>query len=157
MSKKTEQARFTKVATDLLVGVRDLVKWGMDTGNTTPEMMRLTVAARQEAAKKLVEGGMSQRQAAKVLGVGLGTVQRDLNQGGSKNDPKRVTGTSPATKERRGAVAASAAAEGVTSAPVGKYRVIYADPPWDYAGHDQPDYQSSPRDYYALASMETIC
>jgi hypothetical protein len=34
---------------------------------------------------------MSQREAADALGVGLGTVQRDLAHSGSKNDPKRVT------------------------------------------------------------------
>jgi hypothetical protein len=48
---------------------------------------------------------MSQRQAAKVLGVGLGTVQRDLNQNGSKGDPKRVTGSAK-TKAHRAATAA---------------------------------------------------
>jgi len=34
---------------------------------------------------------MSQRQAAKVLGVGLATIQRDLTRNGSESDPKRVT------------------------------------------------------------------
>lgn len=38
-----------------------------------------------------------------------------------------------------------------------KYRIVYADPPWDYAGHDQPDYQSSPKDYYAVMDMDAIC
>ena len=78
MSKKTEQERFTKVASSLLLDVRELVNWGLDTGNTTPEQMRYTIAARKEAAVKLVEGGMSQRQAAKVLGVSQMTVQREI-------------------------------------------------------------------------------
>jgi hypothetical protein len=34
---------------------------------------------------------VSQRKAAKALGVGLGTVQRDLTRNGSPSDPKRVT------------------------------------------------------------------
>src|SRR4029077_20646307 len=51
-------------------------------GHTTQEKLRLTVAARRETAAKLVEGGMSQRQAAEALGVGKGTIQRDLDRNG---------------------------------------------------------------------------
>ena len=89
--------QFTKIASALLTGVRDLVGWGIDGGHTTTDKLRLTVEARRETALKLIEGGMSQRQAAKTLGVGLGTVQRDLTRNGSGDDPKRVN-----TKVARG-------------------------------------------------------
>lgn len=50
--------------------------------------MRWTIAARKEAAAKLIEGGMSQRQAAKVLGVSHTTILNDvannLPKGGKK-------------------------------------------------------------------------
>jgi hypothetical protein len=38
-------------------------------GHTTPEELRFTIEARRATAAKLVNGGMSQRQAAKVIGV----------------------------------------------------------------------------------------
>jgi hypothetical protein len=65
--------------------------WGIEEGHTTQEQLRLTIEARREKTKELIDAGMSQRQAAKALGVGLGTVQRDLIQSGSESDPKRVT------------------------------------------------------------------
>ncbi len=40
--------------------------------------------------------------------------------------------------------------------PTGKYRVIYADPPWKY-GNTQPDYQTEQADYYLLMPIEGIC
>jgi hypothetical protein len=60
-------------------------------GHTTQEKLRLTVAARRETAAKLVEGGMSQRQAAEALGVGKGTIQRDLDRNGPQSGPERST------------------------------------------------------------------
>jgi hypothetical protein len=65
-----------------------------------------------------------------VLGVKHTTIQRDLAQDVPESGTKRTTG-SDETEARRAAVAAAAAAEGVTLAPTGKYRIIYADPPWD--------------------------
>ncbi|MGP0084635.1 MAG: hypothetical protein ACLP0B_13540 [Steroidobacteraceae bacterium] len=99
MSKKTESDRFTKVASDLLVNVRDLVNWGIDTGNTTPDKMRLTVAARREVATKLVESGMSQRKAAKMLGVDHKTIAKDVGKNSPRSGDKFPTRTgSAATK-----------------------------------------------------------
>ncbi|MGA9855324.1 MAG: MT-A70 family methyltransferase [Gammaproteobacteria bacterium] len=40
--------------------------------------------------------------------------------------------------------------------PDGKYRVIYADPPWEY-GNEQPEYQTEQADHYPLLSMQAIC
>jgi transposase len=73
-------------------------------------------------AAKLIEAGVSQRQAAKVLGVGLGTVQRDLTQGGSKSDPERVT------KAERRAQRELDLANKQTALPNQRYGVIVADP-----------------------------
>ena len=47
-------------------------------GSDASAEMRLTVAARREAAVKLTKSGMSRRQAAKVLGVSPQTVSNDL-------------------------------------------------------------------------------
>jgi len=40
--------------------------------------------------------------------------------------------------------------------PSGKFRVIYADPPWSY-GNTQPDYHPEQRDHYAVMSMKEVC
>jgi predicted DNA-binding protein (UPF0251 family) len=106
MAKDT--ARFTKITTDLMIGVRDLAKWGIETGNTSEEKLRLTVAARKETAVKLIESGMSQRQAAKVLGVSYTTIQKDVTTKVSKSDNKVVTGSAKTkAKKSNGKVAVS--------------------------------------------------
>lgn len=40
--------------------------------------------------------------------------------------------------------------------PDGKYRVIYADPPWKY-GNTMPDYMGAQEDHYNLLTIEEIC
>ena len=40
--------------------------------------------------------------------------------------------------------------------PDGKYRVIYADPPWQY-GNTMPDYFTDQSDYYPLMALADIC
>jgi DNA invertase Pin-like site-specific DNA recombinase len=67
--------------------VRHLV----DAGLVEPDKLRLTIEARREKVKELLGAGMSQRKAAEALGIGLGTVQRDLTHIGSESDPERVT------------------------------------------------------------------
>jgi N6-adenosine-specific RNA methylase IME4 len=124
MSKDNDA--FTKIAGKLLTDVRDLVDWGIEGGHTTAEQLRLTVEARRETAAKLIEAGMSQRQTAKALGVGLGTVQRDLTHNESESDPKRVT-----KAERRAEREAELAAK-QTALPSQRYGVIVADPEWRF-------------------------
>src|SRR5262249_36945367 len=81
--------KFTKIAVKLGVTVRDLFEWGIESGHTTPEQLRLTIHARREKAAKLIEDGMSQRQAAKELGVGQTQIRRDLSPKGSQDEPER--------------------------------------------------------------------
>jgi len=40
--------------------------------------------------------------------------------------------------------------------PTGRYRVLYADPPWSY-GNTQPDYHPEQRDHYPVMSLTDIC
>jgi N6-adenosine-specific RNA methylase IME4 len=40
--------------------------------------------------------------------------------------------------------------------PTSKFRVIYADPPWEY-GNSMPDYFTEQADHYQLMSTEQIC
>lgn len=40
--------------------------------------------------------------------------------------------------------------------PTGRYRVLYADPPWKY-GNSMPDYAPEPGDHYPLMSIADLC
>jgi N6-adenosine-specific RNA methylase IME4 len=40
--------------------------------------------------------------------------------------------------------------------PDGKYRVVYADPPWKY-GNEMPSYVTVPEDYYPSMSISELC
>lgn len=125
MKKRTDDV-FTKIAGKLLTDVRDLVGWGIDGGHTTAEQLRLTVTARRETAAKLIEGGMSQRRAAKMLGVDHKTVQRDLAQDAPLSGEKR------ATKAERRAQRELDLATAQTALPIQRYGVIVADPEWRF-------------------------
>jgi len=118
--------KFTKIAGKLLYDIRDLVDWGIEGGHTTAEQLRLTVAARRETAAKLIEGGMSQRQAAKVLGVDEGTVRNDLRKNSAENAEK------PRTKAERRAERELELASKQTALPSQHYGVIVADPEWRF-------------------------
>ncbi|MGH8566908.1 MAG: hypothetical protein ACREXU_02570 [Gammaproteobacteria bacterium] len=77
--------------------------------------------ARQAKARQLVDAGLSQRQAAKVLGVSQMQVHRDVKQKVSKTDTKRFTrapapGTSPPPPQ--------------PDPHVPRYTTIVIDPPW---------------------------
>jgi len=88
MTRKKYDEDFTKIAGKLLVDVRDLVEWGVETGHTTHEQFRLTVAARRELATKLIDNGMSQRDAAKALGVSKSTLHDDVSGNRTENARK---------------------------------------------------------------------
>lgn len=116
---------FTKIASGLLVNVRDLVNWGIETGNTTPDQIRLTVAARRETTIKLIEAGMSQRDVAKVLGVSKGTIQNDLDNSCPEGGHKLSKAERRAARERE-------LADKICALPQKKYGVIVADPEWRF-------------------------
>jgi len=122
---------FTKIAGKLLTDVRDLVGWGIDGGHTTAEQLRLTVTARRETAAKLIEGGMSQRQAAKALGVTHTQVRRDLAQDVPEDGTKR------STKAERRAQRELDLASAQTALPTQRYGVIVADPEWRFEPHSR--------------------
>jgi len=122
---------FTKIAGKLLTDVRDLVGWGIDGGHTTAEQLRLTIAARRETASNLVKGGMSQRQAAKALGVSHQTVMRDIGPKGDKDGPERTT------KAERRAQRELDLASKQTALPKQRYGVIVADPEWRFEPYNR--------------------
>jgi N6-adenosine-specific RNA methylase IME4 len=118
--------RFTKIASGLLVGVRNLVDWGIEEGHTTADKLRLTIQARRETATKLIEAGLSQRQAAKVLGVDEGTVRNDLRKNSAEG------AENPRTKAERRAQRELDLSARQAALPAKHYGVIVADPEWRF-------------------------
>jgi N6-adenosine-specific RNA methylase IME4 len=83
--------------------------------------IRHSIAERQEAAKELTEGeGLSQREAAEVLGVDVATVNRDLSDVANATEADN----SPQQEE----LPSVANATEVQASP--KYDVLVIDPPW---------------------------
>jgi hypothetical protein len=61
----------------------------------------------------------------------------------------------PPQEAIRAVIKEDIAKRGTTSLD-GKYRVFYADPPWEYA-NSQPDYFGEQRDHYPTMPLEEIC
>jgi N6-adenosine-specific RNA methylase IME4 len=88
-----------------------------------------------------------------MLGVSAMTISRDVKHNVTEN----VTKGGSATKAKRAEIAAGSAAKGVAIIAAGKkYRIIYADPPWDYGSHAQAPGQTSAADHYAVMDVESI-
>jgi transposase len=69
---------------------------------------------------RLVDGGMSQRQAAKVFGVDQKTISNDVRNFSSKNEESVLTGSAE-TKARRAAVAAQRRLTGVVQQHLSRF------------------------------------
>lgn len=96
-NKQTIDKDFTKLLSNQMLNAKGFYDYGVKNGLTTPEALRLTVAKRQETAKALIESGMSQREAAKVLGVSQKTISNDVSKNSSKSEEKVVTNRSNAS------------------------------------------------------------
>jgi N6-adenosine-specific RNA methylase IME4 len=120
--------KLTKLTGDVIAAVSAQVSHLVDVGLVEPEKLRLTIEARRDKAKELVDAGMSQRQVAEALRVGVATVNRDLAfQSGTESVPDRNERTKQKQEVRRNRE------EGLAlKTPQGKYGVIYADPPWKF-------------------------
>jgi N6-adenosine-specific RNA methylase IME4 len=152
MSKQDDDNAFTKIAGKLLTSVRDLVDWGIEGGHTTAEQLRLTVAARREMAAKLIEAGVSQRDAAKALGVGQSQIRRDLNPNGSEANQKGST-----TKADRRAQRELDLAAAQTALPSQRYGVIVADPEWRFEPYSRETGMDRAADnHYPTSATEVI-
>ena len=154
--------RLVKIVGSILQSAHDLAEWGLETKQLTEDDLRQIVikrdpVLRRQAATKLIESGMSRRQAAGLMQVPESTLREThLRESRAGNARKSRTGSAK-VKAHRTATSAKAASGGVTPEPTDKYRILYADPPWDYGAHAQPDYQTEQRDHYAVMPLEDIC
>lgn len=89
MGSRLSDPEFTKLLSDHMINAKGFYDYGIDRGLTSPDDLRLTIEKRKERAKELVDGGMSQRDVAKTLGVSKSQVNRDLSQNGTESVPKR--------------------------------------------------------------------
>jgi DNA invertase Pin-like site-specific DNA recombinase len=105
---------FTKLLGDHLVNAKGFYDWGIQRGLTKPEDIRLTIEARRGTARALVDGGLSQREAAKVLGVSEGTVRNDLRNDFAESAQELRADENPiATKRKAGEDSRKAVGNGI--------------------------------------------
>jgi hypothetical protein len=93
---KKVDSRLVKIVSGILQNAHDLAGWGLDTKNLTENDLQMIVLKRdpnlrRQAATKLIEGGVSQRQVAKLLGVDEGTVRNDVRNNSAKSAEKSRT------------------------------------------------------------------
>jgi hypothetical protein len=100
----TDKLENVKPIAKLLEAVRDVIDRDVALKLYAPEDLRLTVEKRQAVAKALIASGVSERNAARALGVGRATVRRDVGklqqpgpnrpEGESENPNKSMSGGS---------------------------------------------------------------
>jgi len=90
---------FVKLLGTHILNAKGFYDYGIKRGLATPEDMKLTIAARQKTAQTLVNGGMSQRQAAKALGVDPKTIRNDVGKK-SPGSGEKVPTTKPKKKSK---------------------------------------------------------
>jgi len=123
------------------------------------------------AAELLNVGKRSVEHAAKVRDQGSPELQRAVETG--KVPVSLAAIISSADADTQGAVVkrvnvgvkpleafrlekAAKIADRLLKNPTGKYRIIYADPPWSY-GNSQPNEFGDARDHYPTMSLQAIC
>lgn len=125
-----------------------------------------------EAAQRLNVSRRAVQRARIVLDTGSPELIAAVDQG--EIAVSAAAGLAKRSQEHQRAVLAAMTADGVRpqeaarrvkaqsiedkrlAEPTGKYRVIYADPPWEY-GNTQPDDFREQRDHYPVMSLAAIC
>lgn len=107
MSDNPADKEYSPLVADLLVTAKGFYEFGIKRGLMKPEELELTIAARQQKAKELVDAGMSQRQAAKVLDVSQSTIRDDLKASSNYSGNEQKLLTEPESKTTRELLAQS--------------------------------------------------
>ena len=129
MSETGADETLTKLTGNVIAAVSAQVRHLVDVGLVEPDKLRLTIEARREKAKELVESGMSQRKAADALGINQSTVSRALMQDASKSDADCIT--SDRDERREAAIVGNEALAAVeVIEPIQTFETIVMDPPW---------------------------
>jgi N6-adenosine-specific RNA methylase IME4 len=164
--------RLEKTWADVLAAVHGHHKGLVDEGQIDPERLRLTVSARKEAVVQLHVKGLSNRQIAATVGASEGTVRNDLaaqNYADSAQNcapievsEKDILSAANEIRTRKwdnlksAAIARTNKVE-FNAKALGKFAVIYADPPWRY---ENPGIGTPGRrieNHYPTMPLEEIC
>jgi N6-adenosine-specific RNA methylase IME4 len=139
----------------LLLATRDVVERDIALGLVKPEQLKLAFADREQRRRTIEElskQGMSQRQIAKVIGIGKSQIDRDLAApNGAKNAPNGATAVE-APIEFQPAVTVDKLDTLVSEGR--KFGTIYADPPWQY---DNQGTRAATSNHYDGLSVEELC
>lgn len=124
----------------------------------------LNVSTRSVASARSVIDAVEENKAIPEIQIAMeqGRLAPSMAEKIVKADPEiqkkiidRVNeGTKPTEAARQ--VIAAAKSERRVAEPTGKYRVIYADPPWSY-GNSMPDEFGEQRDHYPVMTLDEIC
>jgi N6-adenosine-specific RNA methylase IME4 len=145
--------KLTELTGDVLAAVSAQVRHLVDVGLVEPDKLRLTIEARRERAKELIDSGMSQRKAAEALGVDEKTVRNDLRITSAESAEvirtERTRQKQEARREREASLA--------LKTPQGKFGVIYADPPWKFEVYSEDIGQGRTAEaHYSTMAVEDI-
>ena len=170
--------RLTKLTADLLVAMRDQTDHLIGRGLVDKEQLRVTLApaARKAKVAELHEQGLSQRQIAAVVGVDHATISRDLAGASAPESgasaPLEIPLEAPAPRgtkeilaaaqeirarkwdEKKSAAIARTHNVEFNASALGKFAVIYADPPWRLEV-GLPD--RAAENHYPTMLLEDIC
>src|SRR5262245_9194364 len=122
---------FERLWAEQIKNTKGYFDYGVDRGLLDPNKVRLTIAERQKQAKALVDAGLSNVEAAKLLGVDEITVRRDLRQDVDKS--RHNVEAIPETKEEK-TIAKLREQIDLLQRPVTattkRYGTVVIDPPW---------------------------
>ena len=173
--------RLTKLTADLLVAMRDQTDHLIGRGLVDKEQLRVTLApaARKAKVAELHEQGLSQRQIAAVVGVDHATISRDLAGASAPESgasaPLEIPLEAPAPRgtkeilaaaqeirarkwdEKKSAATARTYNVEFNAKALGKFAVIYADPPWRYEDQGIQTPGRRIENHYPTMTSDEIC
>lgn len=142
-------------------------KWSVPSGNSPKKSAALAAeglsrkqAAECEKIADVAKSGDLERytkacQASKTTPTKKGALTMAALPPEERTDFVKAIKSGESPQEAKRAVVAAKIAESA-KLPDAKYRVVYADPPWDY-GNSMPPGTTVPRDYYPSMKLQAIC
>jgi N6-adenosine-specific RNA methylase IME4 len=117
------------------------------------DALRRASQERMNDGKKSTVGKTTAQAIADQLGCGARTIENVITI--QKLYPQLLPRIAKGELTTRAAILEGAKTNKPHPLPDGKYRVIYADPPWYYASSDH--YGGNPGDHYKMMQLQPIC
>jgi N6-adenosine-specific RNA methylase IME4 len=149
--------KLTKLTGSVIAAVSAQVRHLVEVGLVEADKLRLTIEARREKAKELIEGGLSQRKVAEALGVTHTTIQRDLEHNVPENGTQRAISDRNERVKQKQEARRKREENLALKTPEGRYGVIYADPPWKFEVYSEDTGQGRAAEaHYSTMPVEDI-